>query len=120
MQILRLDRALLLLTAALSLSSPELNAQRRDPASRALPPDPNLDWPVDLTGQWVAAVTEDWNYRMMTPTKGDYTGVPLNAEGRKVADAWDPAKDEASGNVCKAYGAPAIMRAPGRLRISWA
>ena len=29
------------------------------------------------------------------------------------------AKDEAAGNQCKAYGAPAIMRVPGRLRISW-
>jgi hypothetical protein len=57
---------------------------------------------------------------MKTPAEGDYTGVPLNAEGRKVADAWDPAKDEAAGNQCKAYGAPAIMRVPGRIRISWA
>jgi hypothetical protein len=36
-----------------------------------------------------------------------------------VVDAWDPAKDEAAGLQCKAYGAPAIMRVPGRLRISW-
>ena len=27
--------------------------------------------------------------------------MPLNAEGRKVADTWDPAKDEATGNACK-------------------
>jgi hypothetical protein len=75
--------------------------------------------PVDLTGYWVSVVTEDWLYRMLTPAKGDYASVPLNAEGRKVADAWDPAKDEAEGNPCKAYGAPAIMRVPGRLHITW-
>ncbi len=113
-------RVLLLLTAALVMPS-ILNAQgaaaRR---SRAIPPRANIDWPIDLTGQWIAAVTDDWNYRMMTPAKGDYTGVPLNAEGRKVADAWDPAKDEAAGEQCKAYGAPAILRFPGRIRFSWA
>ena len=38
---------------------------------------------------------------------------------RKVIDAWDPAKDEAAGLQCKAYGAPAIMRVPGRLHITW-
>src|SRR6516164_1815309 len=53
--------------------------------------------PVDLTGYWVSLVTEDWRYRMVTPPKGDYPSIPLNAEGRRVADAWDPAKDEAAG-----------------------
>ena len=32
---------------------------------------------------------------------------------------WDPAKDQASGNACKAYGAGAIMRVPERLHITW-
>src|SRR6185436_9027347 len=36
-----------------------------------------------------------------------------------VADLWDPAKDEASGNQCKAYGVGNIMRMPGRLHITW-
>ena len=69
--------------------------------------------PTDLTGYWVSVVTEDWRYRMVTPAKGDYASVPLNAEGRKVADTWDPAKDEAAGEQCRSYGAPAIMRVPG-------
>ena len=75
--------------------------------------------PTDLTGFWVSIVTEDWRFRMLTPGKGDYASVPLNAEAIKVADAWDPAKDEASGNQCKSYGAAAIMRVPGRIHISW-
>ena len=75
--------------------------------------------PIDLTGYWVAAVTEDWLYRMVTPAKGDYTSVPLNAEGRKLADTWDPVKDEAAGNQCKSYGAPFLMRIPGRVHITW-
>jgi hypothetical protein len=75
--------------------------------------------PSDFTGYWVSIVTEDWLYRMVTPAKGDYSAVPLNPAGRKLADAWDPAKDEAAGEQCKAYGAPAIMRIPGRLHITW-
>jgi hypothetical protein len=76
--------------------------------------------PVDFTGNWVSIVTEDYRWRMVTPLKGDSASVPLNAEGRKVVNAWDPAKDEAAGMQCKSYGAPAIMRVPGRLHISWA
>ena len=85
----------------------------------AQPATPKAAATIDLTGYWVSVVTEDWLYRMVTPAKGDYTSVPLNPAGRKLADAWDPAKDEAEGNQCKAYGAPAVMRIPGRLRISW-
>jgi hypothetical protein len=75
--------------------------------------------PIDMTGYWVSVVTEDWRFRMVTPPKGNYSGVPLNAEGRKLADMWDPAKDEAAGNQCRSYGAPALMRIPGRLHITW-
>ena len=53
------------------------------------------------------------------PPKGDFLGIPLNPAGRKVADAWDPAKDEASGDQCKAYGAPSILRQPEHLHITW-
>ena len=74
---------------------------------------------VDLTGYWVSIVTEDWRFRMITPPKGDYASVPLNPEGRRVADQWDPAKDEAAGQQCKSYGAPNIMRVPGRVHITW-
>jgi hypothetical protein len=83
------------------------------------PPVPRAAAPIDLTGYWVAEVTTDWRWRMTTPPKGDYQGVPLNAAGRKVADAWDPAKDEAAGEQCRSYGAPNIMRVPGRIHITW-
>src|SRR5215471_14005207 len=73
----------------------------------------------DITGYWESVVTEDWRFRMVTPVKGDYTGVSLNEAGRKLADAWDPAKDEAAGEQCKSYGAPNLMRVPGRLHITW-
>ena len=75
--------------------------------------------PVDLTGYWVSIVNEDWRYRMVMPAPGDYQGVPMTAEARRVADAWNPAKDEASGDECKAYGAPALLRVPEHLHIAW-
>lgn len=75
--------------------------------------------PVDITGYWLSIVTEDYRYRMLTPPKGDYAGLPLKPEARKIADLWDPTKDEASGGQCSSYGAANIMRMPGRLRITW-
>jgi hypothetical protein len=56
---------------------------------------------------------------MLTAPKGDYFSIPLNAEGRRVADTWDAAKDIAAGRQCMSYGAAAIMRVPGRLHITW-
>jgi hypothetical protein len=75
--------------------------------------------PIDLTGYWVAVVTQDWRWRMVTPAKGDYAGIPINAAAKKAGDAWDPVKDRAAGEQCRAYGAPAIMHMPTRLRITW-
>src|SRR5881392_2940646 len=75
--------------------------------------------PVDFTGYWVSVVTEDWRWRMVTPSKGDFASIPLNEEGRRVGLSWDPAKDQAAGQACKGYGAPGIMRLPGRLHITW-
>jgi len=73
----------------------------------------------DPTGYWVSVITEDWRYRMVTPSPGDYQGVPMTPEARKVASAWDPAKEEASGDLCKSYGAPALLRVPTRRHITW-
>jgi hypothetical protein len=75
--------------------------------------------PIDLTGTWVSVVTEDWRWRMVTPPKGDVASVPVSAEGRKAAQGWDLAADNAGGNQCKAFGVGGIVRQPGRLRISW-
>jgi hypothetical protein len=76
---------------------------------------------VDLTGYWVSLVTEDWRWRMKVPDKGDVASIPFTNDQAKraVLQAWDPAKDEAEGNQCKAYGAAAIMRVPTRVHITW-
>jgi hypothetical protein len=84
------------------------------------PPTPRAAAPMDLAGYWVSVITEDWKLRMVTPRKGVYDTLTLNAEGRRVGETWDPARDEAAGEQCRAYGAANIMRIPGRLRIAWA
>src|SRR5215468_5243342 len=83
------------------------------------PANPRQNAALDLTGYWVSVITEDWKFRMVTPNKGIYETLTLNAEGRRIADTWDPAKDEAAGEQCRAYGAANIMRLPGRLHITW-
>jgi len=100
--------------------------------------------PIDLSGYWTAVVTEDWHVRMLTAPRGDFgvgepgvienpgqgllgvgpnpsarSNIPYNIAGAQAAMKWDPARDEAEGNACKAYGAPGIMRQPTHLRITW-
>jgi hypothetical protein len=94
--------------AVVLAQGPRVNA--RTPRESAL---------IDITGQWVSVVTEDWRWRMVTPPKGDTASVPLNAAGRKAAEAWDLNVDRARGALCKAFGPPALIRQPGRIRIRW-
>lgn len=107
--------ALALLVSLLAQTA--VHAQARP--GRGPPPTGEAAAPVDLTGYWVSLVTQDWIFRMVTPRRGDYSDVPLNAAGINIMDAWDPAKDVAAGEQCKSYGAPAIMRVPERLHITW-
>ena len=107
-----------LISASVSLySGVLLYGQAR--GQRGAAPTAKASAPIDLTGYWVAVVSEDWRHRMMTPRKGDYESLPLNAEGTRVADTWDLAKDNQSNLQCKAFGIGGIMRQPGRIRISW-
>jgi hypothetical protein len=75
--------------------------------------------PADFTGYWAAVITEDWRFRMVTPPRGDLSSIPVNEAGQKAANAWDPQKDIAAGEQCKAFGAGGLMRMPIRLRVSW-
>ena len=77
---------------------------------------PRAAAPIDLTGYWTTVITEDWRWRMVTPPKSDYVSLPLNDEGRRVGDLWDPERDADS---CKAYGAGNVMRMPIRVNIRW-
>lgn len=99
--------------------SASVDAQRGRGRGAGPAVSPKQAAPIDLTGYWVSPIIEDWKYRMVTPSKGVFDALPLNAEARKIGDSWDPARDETAGEQCRGYGAAAIMRLPGRLRISW-
>ena len=83
------------------------------------PPSGRAGAPKDLTGYWVSVVTEHWHLRMLVPPRGDFSMLPLNAEARRIANTWDPAREPSGADQCKPYGAAAIMRVPGRLNIHW-
>ena len=99
--------ALVLLTA---LASPTVvRAQRGGGGGPAAPAPPARSVaPKDLTGTWVSVVAEHWHLRMLVPPKGEFAMLPLNPEARRMAGAWDPAKEPAGDAQCKGYGAAAI------------
>lgn len=44
---------------------------------------------VDLAGEWALRQHEDQPERGPGPSVGDYTGIPVNAAGRQLAERWD-------------------------------
>jgi hypothetical protein len=127
-QVTKPTRTLTLFTAAVLMTPAGLFAQagggrgggRGGRGGAQAPQSAKAAAPIDLSGYWVSVITEDWRYRLVTPSKGDFQGVPMTAAARTVANEWDPAKEAASGDQCKAYGAPALLRQPTRLHITWA
>jgi hypothetical protein len=105
--------------AQLTLASVAALAQ--PPAGFQPPPQrsPRESAQVDITGNWVALVTEDWLWRMVTARKGDVTSIPVNPRGRQVANEWNLEQDNANGEQCRAFGAAGLMRMPTRLHITW-
>ena len=102
--------------AALGCIALGVSALAQPPGPPPPPQTPRDAAPFDIAGNWVSIVNEDWRWRMVTPPKGDYTSLAmLDAQGREVADAWDPATD----GSCRAYGAAALLRMPTRLRVRW-
>src|SRR6266852_4709545 len=137
----RIACGLLLLVAA-CVAAPLL-AQARGGRGGPPPAVGKTGAPIDMTGYWTAVITEDWHERMLTAPKGDFGSgtpgatagfggtrsteanpsaggnIPYNKAGTELAMKWDPAKDEADGNQCKAYGAAGLMRQPTHLHITW-
>jgi hypothetical protein len=112
-------RAVLAVVATLAIATAAPLAQQGRGAGPSAGSTARTGAYLDLAGQWVSVITEDWRWRMVTPPKGDTASVPLNPAGRKVAEAWDLDADRARGELCKAFGPPGLIRQPGRLRIRW-
>ncbi len=112
-RVLPLIGSVLILAAA---TASHLAAQGRGGQQAQPPQSPQASAPIDLTGYWVSIVNEDWRWRMVTPPKGDYASLPLNPEGRRVADMWNESQD----GSCMAFGVGGLMRLPTRLQIAWA
>src|SRR5213082_1470800 len=103
---------------AISVLNPFLRAQQQPPAQPAQAQTARQQAPIDLAGYWVSLIVDEWRFRV-TPQKGDIAYLPLNAQARQIANAWDPDKDQTDGNACRAYGAIGVMQRPGRLHITW-
>ena len=105
--------------AAVAGARPAAQQAQGAPPPAVVPPAPRAAAPIDMTGTWASVITEDWQWRFVTPIVGDYTGVPLNADGDRLARQWNPDADVKAGLACKGFGAAAINRLPTRLQISW-
>src|ERR1700692_2118279 len=118
----RMNHYSLIALTALMVAAPGLmQAQAGRGAGRGPagpPPTGKSLAPWDPAGYWVSEIVDEWRFRV-SPIKGDILYMPLNAEARRVANAWDPDKDQAEGNQCKAYGAVGLMQRPGRLHVTW-
>ena len=113
-------RAMALAAAGLVIAMLAMRGEGQGQGQANQPPSsPRAAAPFDPTGYWSSLITQNWRLRMVPPARGDYIGIPISAAGKKAADAWDLAKDEAAGNQCKAYGAPGLMNLPTHLRITW-
>jgi hypothetical protein len=144
MPMVRLSSQFAMAAMLLSLTASLAQTQGGRGGRSGPPPTAKVAAPFDLAGYWTAVITEDWHVRMLTAPKGDFgsgaagavaipgTGpvglgpnpsdqgnIPYKVKGAQEAMKWDPAKDEAEGNQCKAYGAPGIMRQPTHLHITW-
>jgi hypothetical protein len=108
------------LAGVLLFGSTVLWAQQPAPrGTAAAPPSARDQAPWDPSGYWVSLITQNWRWRMVVVGPGDYIGIPINAEAKKIADAWNPAAVEAAGKQCEAHGGGIVMDLPERIHVSW-
>ena len=105
--------------ASLLGGTAHLRAQRGHAAEPLAPVTARALAPVDLTGVWVSVVTEDWRAQVEPEGKSLHPAIPLSPAGLSRVNARNPMKDETAAEACRGYGAPGVMRAPGRIRINW-
>jgi len=72
---------------------------------------------IDISGTWGNRIHEDWIERAPGPDIGDYTGLPINDEGRARADAYQVSLQAMPERQCILYTAQYMVMGPQNLRI---
>ncbi len=83
-------------------------------ASAALP----LEAQIDLSGSWVANGTENIMERAAGPVSGNFTGIPINAAGRALADSYNSGMLAESERICQLYNQWELADGPWNLNFS--
>ena len=74
---------------------------------------------ADLSGSWTVRTHEDFWHRNAGPEVGDYTGLPLNDEGRLHANTHDASIWSQRGYQCRPHGIFYGLRGPAEsIRIT--
>ena len=111
-------RFLTIVAAVLVALLAPTSAQQGQRGAPQAPPTARARAPFDMTGYWVSLIVDEWRFRV-SPQRGDIAYLPINQRARDAANQWDPARDEAQGQACRAYGAIGVMQRPGRLHVTW-
>ena len=72
---------------------------------------------VDLSGNWGSRMHEDWQERGIGPDTVDYTGLPLNEEGRARALTYSTSALSVPERQCLYYQPHYVVVGPQNIRI---
>ena len=72
---------------------------------------------IDLSGQWEAINHSDNVARIPGPNLADYTGLPLNAEGREMAISYNYSMLSMTERMCMDYTEDYLTFAPHSIQI---
>lgn len=72
---------------------------------------------VDLTGNWVSRMHEDWEERGPGPEAVDYLGLPINAEGRARALSYSTSALSLPERQCLYYPPHYVVLGPQGVQI---
>jgi hypothetical protein len=85
----------------------------------ALIPLPAPAQTIDLAGNWAAREHQDWQERGPGPEAVDYSGIPINDEGRTVALSYMASQLSMPERQCLYYAPQYLVIGPQGVRI-WA
>jgi hypothetical protein len=72
---------------------------------------------VDISGSWVAPGTENIMERAAGPVTGNFTGMPINANERALADSYNSGMLAEPERICQLYNQWELADGPWNLRF---